>query len=196
MVKRLLVYISGILISSIGIALAIKSSLGGSSWDSVFAALGKLTPLTMGIWSIIIQSIFLFITAALTKRLEIAAVIPIILRGATLDFVMPIVNSIFINEYGFWGRLFLFITGFILAGIGIGTYIIPKLPRLPIDGLMLALSNRLNWSINKSRFAIEITGFCIGIILRGPIGFGTVIITFLIAPVIAFSNKYISKVIK
>lgn len=170
--------------------------MGISSWDSVFVALGKITSLTMGVWSIIIQSIFLVLSAAMIKKLEINAVIPIILRGITLDLIMPIVNSLFIYDYGYFGRIILFISGFILVGIGIGIYIIPKLPRLPIDGLMFALKKRFNWSINKSRFVIELTGFCIGFMLRGPIGIGTIITTFLIAPVISISNKYISKVIK
>ncbi|MEG1255054.1 DUF6198 family protein [Clostridium sp.] len=196
MKKRLLIYILGIFISSVGIGLAIKSNLGVSSWDSIFVVLETYTFLTMGAWSIIIQSIFLMLSAIIIKKLEFIAVIPVILRGITLDLIMPVINNLFIREYGYFARIILFISGFILVGIGIGTYIIPKLPRMPIDGLMLAIKERFNWSINKSRFVIEITGFCIGLILRGPIGIGTIITTFLIAPVISFSNQNLSRVIK
>lgn len=194
-IVKISLYFNGLIISSLGIAVALQSNLGVSSWDAVFAALGHLTILTIGTWSILIQFIFWCITSFLDKSFQICCIIPILIRGISLDIAKAVVNNIpVINDFYF--RFLLFIVGYLLVAIGIGIYVTTGYPRLPIDGLMIAISRALKWTINKSRFLIEFTGFITAFILHGDIGVGTIIITFTIAPFISKTQNVLNSHIK
>jgi uncharacterized membrane protein YczE len=193
--RRALIYIGGLTLSSIGLALALQSQMGVSTWDTVYAALSLHTPITIGAWSIIIQFVFWSITSILNRKAEILCIVPIVIRGITLDISKSLVST-FLIENTIINQIILFFIGYILVGIGIGAYVSTGFSRLPIDGLMMALSKSLSWTINKSRFLIEILGFICALILRGTFGAGTVIVTFTIAPFISCTKKIIQEYLK
>jgi uncharacterized membrane protein YczE len=193
--RDIFVYILGLGLSSVGVALSLYSQLGISTWDAVFAAFEAHTQIAIGVWSIIIQFTFWCITSILNKKAQITCIIPIVIRGITLDVSKNIISS-FAFESALSDRFSLFFSGYALVGIGIGIYVSTGFPRLPIDGLMMALSKYFLGTINKSRFIIEITGFVIALILRGPIGIGTIIITLTIAPFITLVQKIMFKLLR
>ena len=63
----------------------------------------------------------------------------------------------------------------------------------PWDGLMLALSQRLNISINKAKTLIEFSAMAIGFLLGGGVGLGTIIIVLTIGNIIQWSLKATSR---
>lgn len=194
-IKKLFIYLFGLTLSSFGIALSLKSQLGISSWDAVFAGLSYYTPLSIGIWSVIIQGSFWAITSIINKKADFMCIIPIVIRGITLDIAKGIVATIHIEsamEY----KLLLFLFGYIFVGMGIGTYVTTGYSRLPIDGLMMALCKYFSWSVFKSRFLIEVVGFIAALVARGPLGIGTIIITFTIAPFITMTQRITKKLLE
>ena len=80
-------------------------------------------------------------------------------------------------------------------GVGIGIYVEAQFPKSPIDGLMLALHNRFEWSINVSRIVVELVGVLFGFLLGGPVGFGTLIIAVFVGKIIQISNRKIKSVL-
>ncbi len=193
--RDIFAYILGLGLSSVGVALSLHSQLGISTWDAVFAAFEAHTQIAIGVWSIIIQFTFWCITTILNKKAQITCIIPIVIRGITLDVSKNIISS-FAFESTLSDRFSLFFSGYALVGIGIGIYVSTGFPRLPIDGLMMALNKYFSWTINKSRFLIEITGFVIALILRGPLGIGTIIITLTIGPFITLVQKIMIKLLR
>jgi len=192
---RISIYVFGLVLSSFGIALALKSQLGVSAWDAVFAALGRITPFTIGTWSIAIQFTFWSITALINKKAQVTCIVPIVIRGISLDCAKYFISFLSI-EITTLNSYVLFLSGYVLVAIGIGVYVSVGFPRLPIDSLMIAISKLLSWSINKSRFLIESTGFITAMILKGDIGIGTIIITLSIAPLITIVQKIIKQVLE
>lgn len=91
-------------------------------------------------------------------------------------------------------KLILFIVGMILVCLGIALYMIPKLPTNPTDDLMVALTEK-KLSIKKSKMIIDIICIVLAFILKGPIGIGTIVLTFLVGPMVDMFYKILIKYI-
>lgn len=87
-------------------------------------------------------------------------------------------------------NIVLFLSGYVLVGMGTGIYVETGFPRMPIDGLMLSIADAFSCGIKKSRLLIEMTGFIGLLLVRGPLGAGTVIITFTIGHVVFISRAW------
>jgi len=87
------------------------------------------------------------------------------------------------------------IMGVIAVGVGIGIYVEAQLPKTPIDGLMMAISNRFSWSLSISRISIEASGAISGFLLGGPVGLGTLVTALFLGKIIQISNHQIKKIL-
>ena len=84
--KRIGIYLVGLAVAALGIALIILSLLGAGQWDSVAVGLTNYFGLTIGTWSIISQLFFTLVTWIIEKiRFRIESVIPIVIRSWFLD---------------------------------------------------------------------------------------------------------------
>lgn len=169
-------FLLGILILSLGITLTIKAkSLGVGSWDVLHIGLADTFGLTIGTWSIILGLMILTIDSMFMKRLpKIGTFLDMFLAGIFIDFfnaILPAIN-------GFIPQLITFCIGLLLLGFGCGMYIVANLGVGPRDALMLLLSHKLGWSVGKARTTMEILVAIAGFLLGGPIGIGTVIMSF------------------
>ena len=73
--KRIGIYLVGLAVAALGIALIILSLLGAGPWDSVAVGLTNYFGLTIGTWSIISQLLFTLVTWIIEKtrfRIEIS----------------------------------------------------------------------------------------------------------------------------
>ncbi|MGE5702758.1 MAG: YczE/YyaS/YitT family protein, partial [Clostridia bacterium] len=60
----------------------------------------------------------------------------------------------------------------------------PRLGAGPRDSFMLALNERMGWSIQKVRLSIEIAVTLFGFLLGGPVSVGTLVTALSIGPLI------------
>ncbi|MFC0469554.1 YitT family protein [Halalkalibacter kiskunsagensis] len=195
--KRIAIYVIGLMITSFGIALIISSGVGAGPWDTVAVGLNMHLGLTIGLWSIIAQGLVVFVTWAIErKRIQFEAVVAIIIRSIFLDlWIYVVLRNIDFAAF-WWGMSWLTLfLGILCVGIGIGIYIESRLPRTPLDGLMIALHNRFGWSLNISRMSIESSGAVIGFLLGGPVGLGTVVIAASLGRVVQLSNLWFKKIV-
>jgi len=194
--KRIAVYLVGLAINAWGIALIIFSAAGAGAWDTVAIGLNHSLGLTIGICTVIIQVFVIIMTGLIErKRLQYESIIAIIIRSAFLDMWMFLVFNQLEQPISLGGEWLCFIGGMAAMGIGIGIYVEARFPKSPIDGLMLALHNRFNWSINQSRIVVELSGALIGFILGGPVGLGTVLIALFVGKIIQMVNMKVKKVL-
>lgn len=188
-----MIYLIGIIIFTCGITVSIHSGWGVGPWDTVFVGINDVVPLTVGIWSIILQVILLFISAMISQtRPAFESGITIIVRGIILDIWMLVVFPylhIEPQEMNIWMGLL----GLLLLGFGIGLYLVSNLPRTPVDVFMLAIQTRMQWSMKKARLAVEFIAVTLGLLLAGPVGVGTLITAVLLAPMIQFTNDLFTK---
>lgn len=188
-IKKLSLYLLGLIGTCYGVAIILKTNWGLDAWNSVFAGLEKSTPFSLGTWAIIIQSAFLILTAVLNKEIDWFCAFPNVFKGLFLDFAKTCISCISIPS-GFVINTLVFISGYFLVAIGTGVYIATGYPKMPIDGLMTALSHTFFGSIKRARLLIELCGFISMFLVHGPFGFGTIIITFTIGHVISVSQSF------
>src|SRR4051812_42270988 len=194
--KRIGVYLVGLAINALGIALIIFSAVGAGAWDTVAIGLNHSWGLTIGICTVITQVLVVLAIGIIErKRLQYESIIAIIIRSIFLDAWIYLVFN-HIDLAASWEIQWLyFVFGIISMGIGIGIYMEARFPKSPIDGLMLAIHNRFKWSINTSRIVVELSGAVIGFILGGPVGLGTLIIALFVGKIIQMTNIKIKKII-
>ena len=194
--KRIGIYLIGLAINALGIALIIFSTVGAGAWDTVAIGLNHSWGLTIGICTVIIQVFVVLVTGIIErKRLQYESIIAIAIRSIFLDAWIYLVFN-HMDLVASWEIQWLyFIFGIISMGIGIGIYMEAHFPKSPIDGLMLAIHNRFKWSINTSRIVVELSGAVIGFILGGPVGLGTLIIALFVGKIIQMTNIKIKKII-
>jgi uncharacterized membrane protein YczE len=195
--QRISIYLIGLCISALGISLIILSQAGAGPMDLVAVGLNNHLGLTIGMWSIISQAVLVLITGMIErKRLQLESIVAIVIRSWFLDFWIYIAFKD-IHFAATWETQWLtFIMGVISVGFGIGIYLEARLPRTPIDGLMIAIHNRLGWSLNVSRALIEASAAFVGFLLGGPIGLGTLLVVVSLGRVIQFVNKKAKQILR
>lgn len=185
-IKRFLFYVIGLFVLTAGITLTIKSDIGAGAWDALNVGLSEKIGFTVGTWVILVGVILIIVNALLMKAWpDFFALITIIVTGLFIDFwLITLFSNWTITDVFF--AYAVFIIGMIFIGLGIAIYLQAKFAVIPIDGLMLAIHHRTGLSIRTSKTAGELIALLAALLLGGPIGVGTIAITFGIGPLVQF----------
>ncbi|MEE0202323.1 MAG: DUF6198 family protein [Muricomes sp.] len=190
--KKPVLYIIGLISTCFGVAVILKTDWGLDAWNGVFAGLEMITPFSIGIWSIVIQSCFWLTASVMNKKTDWLCAIPILFKGIFLDLSKTAISFVNAPNNLISDSVYYFI-GYFLIAIGTGIYVATGYPKMPIDGLMMALSVFFSWSIKKARLLIELCGFILLLLVHGPLGIGTIIATFTIGYVVSTAHNLARK---
>jgi uncharacterized membrane protein YczE len=193
---RLLFFIIGLFIMTFGVCLTIKADLGAGAWDALNVALTNRVGLTIGTWVMIAGGVLIIVNAILLKRWpELLSVITFVVIGSMIDFWM---NHVFDIWQGgqFIVKLGALILGLAIIGFGASIYLQAKFPLNPIDNFMMAIKKRLSVNLMVAKTIGEIVALIPAILLKGPIGIGTIIITFAVGPFIQIFFPYFEKIMQ
>lgn len=192
---RILFFIIGLSILAFGVSMTIKAGLGTGAWDALNVGLSKSVGLTPGSWVVIVGIIMIFVNAALTKkRPEIAAVITLLITGVLIDFwLLRVFDDLVV--LGIIQKLAVFLIGVIALSIGIAIYLQPRFPLIPIDNFMVALRERFGLNLMVAKTLGEVFALSAAFIFKGPIGIGTLIVTFAIGPLIQLFFPFFEKML-
>ena len=193
MLKRSLFYLIGLFVLSFGVSLTIKSNVGAGAWDALNVGLSNTIGLTVGSWVFIVGIILIIINTFLRKsKPDYLAVITIFLVGVFIDFWLIAVYPDWTPEGIVW-RSVLLLAGMVFLAFGIATYLQAKFPLIPIDNFMLGIQERLKVKLMTAKTFAEIFALIFAIIFKGPVGVGTLIITFGVGPIIQFFFPILEK---
>jgi uncharacterized membrane protein YczE len=171
----------GLVLFGIGIGLMLRSELGLPPWDVLHQGLAVRFGLTVGIWSILISVLVLFLWLPFRERYGIGTLLNAVIIGVVID-----VTAAFVGRPGnIWIAIGMLVTGILVIGLASGLYIGANLGPGPRDGLMTAIARR-GLSIRLTRVAIEVLVLVTGILLGGTFGVGTVAFALLIGPIVQF----------
>lgn len=187
--RLICIYLAGLSCTCIGVVMMLESKMGIDAWNSVFVGLEDLTPISFGMWSIIIQGSFWAIASLLRHRAEMFCVIPIIWKGIILDAVKMAASFLTFGD-DMWIRNLLFFVGYGIVGVATGIYVATGYPKMPIDDLMTAISDFFSLDLKYARFLIEFTGMLMMILVGGSYGIGTIIITVSMGSIVSFARKF------
>ncbi|RFU68109.1 membrane protein [Peribacillus saganii] len=181
---RISFFLIGIFILTLGVSLTIKAGIGTGAWDALHVGLTKLFGMTIGTWIMVTGTMLMFINAYLLKKTpEFLALGTIVVVGLSIDFWLLIVLSHW-EPAGNVFRLATLAMGIIILSFGICVYLQPQFAANPIDKLMIAIHKRFNISLMLAKTAGELTALIFAFMVKGPIGIGTLIITFSIGPIV------------
>jgi uncharacterized protein len=180
--KRLIFWLIGIFIISLGASLTIKANMGAGAWDALNVGLSNITGLTVGSFVIIVGIILLFVNSWLLKsRPDYLAIFTFFIIGTLIDFWLLIVLADLEPTTLIW-KLLILIIGLLIIGFGVAIYIQPKFPLNPIDNFMMGLSKRLGVSLPIAKTIGEVLALVLALLVKGPIGLGTIIVLVGIGP--------------
>lgn len=156
----------------LAIALFIRSGLGLGPWDAFHYGLHLRTGISVGAASILVGALILAVTTAMGLRPGIGTVLNMVLIGAFVDLLLPVVPE----AEGLPGSASYFGVAILLSGLSSGMYIGAGFGHGPRDGLMVALALRTGASVRRIRTLIEAAALILGWLMGGTVGVGTVII--------------------
>lgn len=88
---------------------------------------------------------------------------------------------------------YIFLAGILIAPLGAAIYILSQIAMGPVDYLMMAIRDRFGISMQNGRILIETSFVCIGYLVGGPIGVGTICIMLFWGPILQVYYKFIEK---
>ncbi|WGV62293.1 YitT family protein [Brevibacillus brevis] len=192
---RYMMFVLGLFVGAFGTVLAIKANLGVAPWETFHIGLQKTFGLTIGLWSQIVGVVVIFATYLVAKiKPNFGMFLNMVCFGVFLDLILW---SDFIPEVqSIWARVLMFLAGVVVLAVGIGMYLSPSLGAGPRDSFMLAMNERLGWSIQRVRLIIEVTVLLAGAALGGPVSIGTILIALLTGPMIQRTIPFWRQIMK
>ena len=77
-IYRLGLYLIGLAGTCIGVSLCLKSTMGVDAWNAAIAGSAGITPISIGIWTIIIHLVFWIISTLISRKIKLESIIPVL----------------------------------------------------------------------------------------------------------------------
>lgn len=168
-------YVVGILILTLGISLTIQSKLGTSPFDALLVGLSKNVGLTVGSWEILLALLLIGSNSLLARtRPEILGLLTALITGIGIDIWLFLLHDVVSPDLWF-SQAVCFITGLVIVGLGMATYLHTNFAPIPVDRLTLIIKELTRKTVFFSRTLIYILFLMLAIIFNGPIGVGTLL---------------------
>ncbi len=168
-------YIIGIIVLTLGIALAVQSKLGTSPFDALSVGLYRTFGLSIGSWEVVVGFSMIIINAAIErKKPEMFALITSIITGIGIDSWLFILGNVIVPKIWMTQTICLIFSIF-FTGFGIAIYLQSIVAPNPMDRSMIILAKMTGWSMTSSRAAISVILVIIAFFFHGAIGIGTLI---------------------
>ncbi|WP_390580898.1 YitT family protein [Paenibacillus illinoisensis] len=165
----------GILILTLGISLTIHSDLGTSPFDALLVGLSVQVGLSVGSWEMIIALLLLCCNSLiLRRRPEVLGLLTALITGIGIDIWLFLLHSWTVPELWLtkWAYMVL---GLILIGLGTATYLLTHFAAIPLDRLTLIVQELMRTNLFVARTCIYLIFLGLALILKGPIGMGTIL---------------------
>ncbi|MEG9461633.1 YczE/YyaS/YitT family protein [Bacillus amyloliquefaciens] len=168
-------YVLGIMILTFGISVTIQSDLGTSPFDALIVGLSVHAGLTVGSWEIIIAFLLICCNSMLKRqRPEFSGMITAFITGIGIDMWLFFLHRVITPEL-WYGKAGCFAIGLVVIGIGAATYLHTNFAPIPVDRLTLIVRELTGRSIFFSRTVIYFIFFILAVMLKGPVGIGTLL---------------------
>nr|WP_205747462.1 MULTISPECIES: YitT family protein [Bacillus] len=163
------------MILTFGISVTIQSDLGTSPFDALIVGLSVHAGLTVGSWEIIIAFLLICCNSMLKRqRPEFSGMITAFITGIGIDMWLFFLHRVITPEL-WYGKAGCFAIGLVVIGIGTATYLHTNFAPIPVDRLTLIVRDLTGRSIFFSRTVIYFIFFILALMLKGPVGIGTLL---------------------
>lgn len=158
MLSRVLIFLFGLVVLSLGIAIVTHAGLGTGTVSSAAIVLSRQTGLSMGLF-VFLTNVFFFVLQCLVdpKNLMVKAVkqLPVCaFFGAVFDVAMWVTSLLEPTNYG-WAFMQVFL-GTCLTGLGVSAMVFARLLVLPPEGFVIAVMHRFGGSFGTIRTSVDV----------------------------------------
>ncbi|MFC4099106.1 YczE/YyaS/YitT family protein [Paenibacillus xanthanilyticus] len=174
-IRTLLIFVSGLLILTLGIALTIQSGLGASPFDALLVGLADTVGLTVGSWEVLVAILLIGCNALLARQKpEVFGLLTAFITGIGIDLWLyglgpHLAPALLVSKLACFGL------GLLLLGIGTSIYLYAKFAPNPLDRLTLLIQTLTGRSIFAARTLLYLLFLIGAMIVKGPIGIGTLL---------------------
>lgn len=198
LVLRWTIYAAGMVILALGIIITSKALLGVSPIVSIPYVVSYLIGKNFGDLTLIHYGLLVVLQFIIRgKKYQLKDLLQLIVSLIFTRFMNLFIAYIAIVPEQLWQKVLVLICGIVLTGIGLSMSVIMDLVPNPGDGIVQALSWRINKPIGTCKNIIDISSVCITLIiglvtknfLYG-IGLGTIIAMILTGRVVAVFNHF------
>ena len=200
---RILLYLGGLLIMTLGVALSVKSDLGVSPISSIPYTITCVTGMDLGVATIVF-SIFMVILQIILLRKQFKIInllqLPIgILFGLFLSFCCGLMVCL-PEPSGMIMKLVLILISTVIVALGVFVYIPAGFVPLAPEGTMLAICKTTKFKFPNVKLCSDITmvvvsGITCLVVIKelGSVGIGTVIAAVLVGNEVKLMTKLFGK---
>lgn len=188
LVKKSIVYILGLLVLAIGIALSVKSNLGVSPVTSVPFVLGRIFGISLGTATVFIYILNMAVQAIVLRRdyrpVELLQIAISFLFGFFTDATLYLISFLPVTD-NYIVRLVYLAAGISCIAFGVMLYLTTALLSLPTDGTVQAIAKKGKFKLHKVKIAYDSVSTALALILSltvlhdfQGIGLGTIAASF------------------
>lgn len=208
-VKNFIMYVIGMAVCPLGVVLATKSGFGVSMIEApVYVSYlyfgDKFSFLTFGTMEYILQAIVIALLCILVRRFKIKylfSFVTAVLFGFILDFWLYVFGG---NELytQMPVRIIAYAISIIIIAFAVACFLRTTWPQEAWELFVKEFAERYSFNMTKVKWIYDFSSLAMGIILMlaffkkfrlDAIGIGTIITTFINAPIIGFFGKLIDK---
>ncbi len=193
LILRLLVMFFGLSCVAFGVAQSRATGLGVSTISAIPGVLSFATPITIGVFTFIMNMIFVVVQIVLLKRdyhpLQLLCIPFVIIFSALIDFFVPICQLLPMPYYPI--KILVILCCCMITALGVWLQVKAALIMLPGDGIVQAISAVFGINFGKCKLAFDMTNLVVGAILSlvlmaGLYGVreGTLLLALLVGPII------------
>lgn len=189
-------YVLGILILTLGVSLTIQSALGTLPFDALLVGLSKNVGLTVGSWEIIIALLLICCNSFLKRqRPEVLGLVTAFITGIGIDMWLFLLHNLITPEL-WYSKFVCFGIGLVVIGLGTAIYLHTNFAPNPVDRLTLIIQELTRTNIFFSRTFIYLVILIMAMILKGPIGVGTLLTFCLGGVILNYFMPFTEKIIR
>ncbi len=202
-IRRYILFAVSLFVNSLGIAFITKALLGTSPITSVTYVLSMFTPLTMGVWTIILNLLFVVLELPLMSRAELKSdyrmfllQIPVSLCfGTFIDISMSLL--FWLNPGQYMLQILCLLVGCVILAMGITLEVKANAAMMSGEYFVRVISRRFRKEFGYVKLGFDITLLCIAcllslIFMSGIYGVreGTVVAALLVGPIVHFVTPW------
>jgi uncharacterized membrane protein YczE/cytidylate kinase len=165
-IKRVLIFIIGLFIMALGVSLSVKADIGISPISCVPYIYSLKLSLTIGELTIILNSLFILAQILILGKkynlLQLVQLPAVILFGYCIDIAMSLTENLHPTNY--FEQLILCLLACVILGFGIFLVIKTRLTYLPLEGLVIVISQTFKKEFGKIKISMDSFMIIIGLI--------------------------------
>ena len=164
--KRVFVFVIGLFIMAFGVTFSVKADIGVSPISCVPYIYSLKFPLSIGEFTIILNVLFMIIQIMILRKkyniLQLVQLPAIIVFGYCIDMTMALLENLQATNY--IEQLSLCLLACVVLAFGIFLVIKTRLTYLPLEGLVLVISQTFKKEFGKIKISVDSLMVVIGVI--------------------------------